>query len=83
MRLIEAKSIQPKYPPLTLSEQVLECCALARKKLEIGDYDAGCTALRPWWNLAEWPQHHALSNEAAAELLFTAGTLTGWIASTR
>ena len=83
MRLIEAKSIQPKYSPLTLSEQVLECCAVARKKLEIGDYDAGCTALRPWWNLAEWPRHHDLSIDAAAELLLTAGTLSEWIASTR
>jgi signal transduction histidine kinase/CheY-like chemotaxis protein len=84
MRLIEANSIQHvEYPPLSLSEQVLESCALAREKLELGDYDAGCTALRPWWNLSEWPRHHGLSNEAAAELLLTAGTLSGWIASTR
>ncbi len=83
MRLIEAKSSQRKYAPLTLSEQVLEGCAVARKKLELGDYDAGCAALRPWWNLAEWPQHNTLSIEAAAELLLTAGTLSGWIASTR
>jgi len=84
MRLIEANSIQQiEYAPLTPSEQVLASCAIAREKLELGDYDAGCNALRPWWNLSEWPRHHGLSNEAAAELLLTAGTLSGWIASTR
>ena len=69
--------------PLTISEQVQACCTIAREQLEKGDYDAGCAALRPWWKLAEWPRHHGLSNEAAAELLLTAGTLSGWIASTR
>jgi signal transduction histidine kinase/FixJ family two-component response regulator len=84
MRLIEANSIQQiEYAPLTPSEQVLEHCAIAREKLELGDYDAGCNALRPWWNLSEWPRHHGLSTEAAAELLLTAGTLSGWLASTR
>jgi signal transduction histidine kinase/CheY-like chemotaxis protein/predicted negative regulator of RcsB-dependent stress response len=84
MRLIEANSIQQiEYAPLTPSEQVLERCAIAREKLELGDYDAGCNALRPWWNLSEWPRHHGLSTEAAAELLLTAGTLSGWLASTR
>jgi signal transduction histidine kinase/ActR/RegA family two-component response regulator/predicted negative regulator of RcsB-dependent stress response len=84
MRLLQANSIQHiEASPLKQSEQVLNRCAIAREKLEIGDYDAGCTALRPWWNPAEWPRHHGLSNEAAAELLLTAGTLSGWIASTR
>src|SRR6266480_3907506 len=69
--------------PLTMSEQVQACCTIAREQLERGDYDAGCAALRQWWKLAEWPKHHGLSNQAAAELLLTAGTLSGWIASTR
>lgn len=69
--------------PLTISEQVQACCTIAREHLEKGDYDAGCTTLRPWWTLAEGPQHQGLSNQAAAELLLTAGMLSGWIASTR
>ncbi len=69
--------------PLSLSEQAQACCIIAREKIEIGDYEAGCTALRSWWRLAEWPRHHGLSNRAAAELLLSAGTLSGWIASTR
>ena len=72
-----------KTSPLNTSEQVQACCTIAREQLEKGDYDAGCAALRQWWRLAEWPRHHGLNNEAAAELLLTAGTLSGWIASTR
>lgn len=84
MRLIQANSDKHvEYSPATLSEQVLGCCRLAREKLEIGDYDAGCAALQPWWTLGEWPKLNDLSQVAAAELLFTAGTLCGWVASTR
>src|SRR5689334_432853 len=68
-------------PALTKSEQVLACCAIAREKLEAGDYDAGCAALQSWWKLGEWPSHSGLSNSAAAELLLVAGTLSGWVAS--
>lgn len=70
-----------REPSLTQSEQVLACCALAREKLEAGDYDAGCAALQPWWSLGEWPQHSGLDDSAAAELLLIAGTLSGWVAS--
>ncbi|HUS08823.1 MAG TPA: ATP-binding protein [Pyrinomonadaceae bacterium] len=84
MRLIQANSTkQIEYSQLTLSEQVLERCAIAREKLEFGDYDAGCAALQPWWTIGEWPTQAGLSQLAAAELLLTAGTLSGWVASTR
>ncbi len=69
--------------PLTVSEQVEACCILACEQLEKGEYDAGCAALRSWWKLGEWPSHRSLSSQAAAKLLLIAGTLTGWIASTR
>ena len=84
MRLIQANAIQHvEYSPLTQSEQVLERCILAREKLELGDYDAGCAALQPWWTIGEWPKQSGLSQLAAAELLLTAGALSGWVASTR
>jgi signal transduction histidine kinase/FixJ family two-component response regulator len=84
MRLIQAKSTQTiELAQLTLSEQVQACCAIAREKLEIGDYGAGCAALQPWWKIGEWPKQEGLSAAAAAELLLTAGTLNGWVASTR
>src|SRR6185436_16613103 len=69
--------------PLTPSEQVKACCTIAHEQLEKGNYDAGCAALRSWWDLGSWPRQHDLTNDAAAELLLTAGTLSGWIASTR
>ncbi len=84
MRLIQAKSTQTiELAQLTLSEQVQACCAIAREKLEIGDYGAGCAALQPWWTIGEWPKQEGLGAAAAAELLLTAGTLNGWVASTR
>ncbi len=76
--------IKDNHPqPLTLSEQVEACCTIARENLEAGDYDEGCVALRQWWCIGEWPNQQGLSQSAAATLLLTAGTLTGWVASTR
>jgi signal transduction histidine kinase/FixJ family two-component response regulator len=84
MRLIQTNSIQPKeFASRTESDEVLERCVTARERLEQGDYEAGCAALQPWWTLGEWPKQVGLSQLAAAELLLTAGTLCGWVASTR
>ena len=84
MRLIQPNPTQSRvYSPLALSEQVQACCVIAREKLELGEYDAGCAALQPWWTVGEWPKQAGLSQLAAAELLLTAGTLSGWVASTR
>ncbi len=68
---------------LNQSEQALACCAIAREKLETGDYDAGCAALEPWWTLGQWPAHHDLTDLAFGELLLVAGTLSGWVASSQ
>ena len=59
---------------LTASENVLASCTIAREKLEIGDYDAGCASLQTWWRLGPWPCQKGLSNLATAELLLVAGT---------
>ncbi len=69
--------------PLTETERVEACCALAREKLEIGDYDGGVATLRRWWMFGEWPKQTGLTHKAAAELLLTAGILSGLIASTK
>src|SRR5688572_10769759 len=68
---------------LTESERVEACCTIAREKLEIGDYDGGVAALEPWWRLGDWPNHANLTTQAAAELLLTAGMLSGLISSTK
>ncbi|HEV7681034.1 MAG TPA: ATP-binding protein [Pyrinomonadaceae bacterium] len=84
MRLINPNSFERvESVPTTPSHQVLESCAKARQKIEIGDYDAGCAALQQWWTIGEWPKQADLSQEAAAELFLTAGTLNGWVATTR
>jgi signal transduction histidine kinase/ActR/RegA family two-component response regulator len=81
---MEAKiKTQIESLPLTVSEQVEACCTIARERLEAGDYDLGCAALKQWWTVGEWPYQGGLTQSAAAELLLTAGTLAGWIASTR
>src|SRR5215813_6966040 len=58
------------------SERVLTCCILAREQIEVGNYDAGCSVLAPWWRLGEWPAQKGLEPAAAGELLLTAGSLT-------
>lgn len=68
---------------LTLSERVLEACKVAREKLELGDYDAGCAALQSWWTIGEWPRLDGLTHATTAELLLTSGILGGCVASTR
>jgi signal transduction histidine kinase/ActR/RegA family two-component response regulator/predicted negative regulator of RcsB-dependent stress response len=69
--------------PLSESEEVLACCSIAREKLETGDYDAGCAALQPWWNFGDWPNQTGLDQSSSAELLLVAGTLSGWVASSK
>ena len=61
-------------------ERVFACCAIAREKIEVGDYDSGCTILAPWWRLGEWPNQKGLDQAAAAELLLTTGSLTDSVA---
>src|ERR1051325_9473056 len=62
------------------SERVLACCTIAREKIEIGDYDAGCAVLAPWWKLGERPNQKGLDRPAAAELLLTTGSLSDAVA---
>src|SRR5689334_13510876 len=67
----------------TESELVRVSCRIAREKLEVGDYAAGIASLDRWWALGMWPNHTGLTNEAAADLLLTAGTLSAWMATTQ
>ena len=64
------------------SQRVLLSCLVAREKLEIGDYEAGCAVLDRWWSVGEWPKQADLSSLAAGELLLLAGCLTEAVART-
>jgi DNA-binding winged helix-turn-helix (wHTH) protein/tetratricopeptide (TPR) repeat protein len=68
---------------LTASEQVQVYCAIVREQIDSGNYEAACRILWPWWSLGEWPRLDGLNQQSCADLLFTAGELAGWIASTR
>ncbi len=69
--------------PLNLNEQVQACCTIANERIEVGDYDGGCAALRAWWRLGQWPRQNGLDHHASAELLLTAGKLTDSVARAR
>jgi len=69
--------------PLNLDEQVEACRIIATEKIEAGNYDEGCAALRPWWKQGEWPRQTGLKQESAAELLLTAGKLSDAVARAR
>ncbi|HJP94519.1 MAG TPA: ATP-binding protein [Pyrinomonadaceae bacterium] len=71
---------QSHLDSLCESERVMACCTIAREKIEIGDYDAGCSVLAPWWKHGEWPNQKGLDRLAAAELLLTTGCLSDSVA---
>src|SRR6185369_8674924 len=64
------------------NEEVQVLCAITREQIEIGNYDAGRLVLRNWWTHGEWPTLEGLSTHAAADLLFTAGSLASCLSST-
>src|SRR5262245_11300 len=83
MAAIKATSPPIQLPSFTESNKVEASCAIAREKLELGDYEAGSAALQPWWRMGQWPTQSGLTSEASAQLLLAAGMLSGWIASTK
>jgi signal transduction histidine kinase/FixJ family two-component response regulator len=71
-----------QFSRLDLNEQVQADCTAAMERIEAGDYDAGCAALRPWWKFGEWPRHD-LDQPTTAQLLLTAGKLSDSVARAR
>src|SRR5215510_6198515 len=69
--------------PLNLNERVRACCTIAADRLDVGDYDAACAVLQPWWSVGDWPKISGLAGDASAELLLTAGRLTGRLSGSR
>ena len=75
----------PKHIPsleLTPNEQVQIYCAIAREQIDVGNYDAACLILQQWWEFGSWPKLEGLSQRSCADLLFTAGEVAGFVAST-
>lgn len=68
---------------LTLAEEVQVFCTVAREQIEAGNFEAACVVLQRWWTIGEWPKVEGLEPHSSADLLFTTGSLAGWIASSR
>ncbi len=68
---------------LTPTEEVEIVCAVARDQIAIGNFDAANLMLRRWSTEGQWPRLDHLNPYTAADLLFTLGTLLGWVAATR
>jgi tetratricopeptide (TPR) repeat protein len=69
---------------LPAADNIIPLCELARTLEEAGQFESACEILLPFWH---GPLHHpdtlGLPNDAKAELLLRAGTLTGWLGSAK
>jgi len=67
------------------TERSVEVACRAAKELEnIGEYEAAFAVIAPFWpGIGERPRTEGLSKVEEAELLLRAGSLTGWLGSSR
>jgi DNA-binding winged helix-turn-helix (wHTH) protein/tetratricopeptide (TPR) repeat protein len=68
---------------LTPTEEVQILCSIAREQLAVGNFEAGSLILQPWFQLGKWPKLDSFNPYAAADLLFTLGTLIGCVAGAK
>src|SRR5512132_3323567 len=67
-----------------VADDVIPLCELAKGLEEAGEFESAGDTLRPFWDgVLHRPKTTGLTNEAQAELLLRAGTLTGWIGSAK
>jgi tetratricopeptide (TPR) repeat protein len=65
-------------------DNVVPLCELAKALEEAGEFESAAETLRSFWNgLPHRPHTEGLEDEAKAELLMRAGTLTGWLGSAK
>jgi transcriptional regulator with GAF, ATPase, and Fis domain len=69
---------------LSLNERAELRCRLAKELEEAGNYEAARNALGELWQrIGDRPKIEGLDKHIAAEVLLRAGSLTGWIGSSR
>ncbi len=67
-----------------VADDIIPLCELAKNLEEAGEFESASETLRPFWKgLLHRPEIAGLPDEDKAELLLRAGTLTGWLGSTR
>jgi tetratricopeptide (TPR) repeat protein len=65
------------------AEQLQVLCAVARGQIAVCNYEAAELILRPFYPENDWPKLSSLTTPAAADLLFTLGTLIASLATTK
>jgi two-component system response regulator GlrR len=84
MRLIAHLQRQIDDSTLTAVERARLRCQLAKELEDSGNYEAARNALGDLWHhIGERPRLDNLDQQTAAEILWCAGTLSGWIGSAR
>ena len=67
-----------------VADDVIPLCELARNLEEAGEFDRASEILASFWQgVPNRPVTEGLGEEARAELLLRAGTLTGWLGSAK
>lgn len=67
-----------------VADDVIPLCELAKNLEEAGEFDRAFETISPFWSgVLSRPQISGLPEEAQAELLLRAGTLTGWLGSAK
>jgi tetratricopeptide (TPR) repeat protein len=68
----------------SVADDIIPLCELAKNLAEAGEFESACEMLRPFWQgLLHRPETSGLPDEARAELLLRAGTLTGFLGSAK
>lgn len=71
---------QLENPSLNRNQRAELACEVARQLEDVGDYEGAREAVGEFWGaVCERPQVEGLNESTAAEVLLTAGTLTGWL----
>ncbi len=77
-------SIYENQADISVVDNVLPLCELAKGLEEAGEFERAAETLQPFWKgLPNRPEIEGLNDEAKAELLMRAGTLTGWLGSAK
>ena len=67
-----------------VADDVIPLCELAKNLEEAGEFESASEMLRPFWQgLLRRPETIGLADDAKAELLLRAGTLTGFLGSAK
>jgi tetratricopeptide (TPR) repeat protein len=77
-------SIFENQPDISVIDNVLPLCELAKSLEEAGEFERAAETLQPFWKgLPHRPETAELSDDCRAELLMRTGTLTGWLGSAK